>query len=186
MNFAKGLFVNGSTKTLLNNYLVKLSQAVASNMSDDSELFIYNDKNCDTVFEMYEKIKNDIKDSVSKNTFLADRHKIASIFIYSIIKNRPIKTKANSTDISDIDLEIIPNIYLAVVFAIYIMESFYEEKYKKELKMSFPKEDGSSNYKEQFFALIKLLCNDIDSANCDKTILLSLSHILFLLEENSK
>ena len=117
----------------LKNRLIKLSQQLASSKSNEMEVFIYNDNGCDQVFIDYDNIKGKVKEIITNDKFLLDRHKIATFFISVIIKNKPILLKVNKTDIASDDLEFIMNLNLAVAFANYIIRTFYESKNKKFL-----------------------------------------------------
>jgi hypothetical protein len=89
--------------------LIKISQQLASIQSNEKEIFIYNDNGLDKVFIDYNEMKIKIKKIITNDKFLLDRHKIASFFIYAIIKNKPILIKENYTDILNDDLEFIAN-----------------------------------------------------------------------------
>jgi hypothetical protein len=165
--------------------LIKISQQLASIQSNEKEIFIYNDNGLDKVFIDYNEMKIKIKKIITNDKFLLDRHKIASFFIYAIIKNKPILIKENYTDILNDDLEFIANSNLAVIFANYIIKTFYEAKNNKTIKIITPKSD-TTNYNDQLFSLIKLLKNRIENENDEEILLISLSHILFLIEKYSE
>jgi len=164
--------------------LIKLAQHIAANSSNELEVFIYQDKNLEKIFEDYEYIKNSIKNFISDKNFLVDRHKIAAIFLYSIIQNKPILIKENKTDIEDKELEFIINMNLAMAFGAYIIQSFYKSSTNKEIKLVVP-DSNTTNYLDQLFSLIKILTEKI--TNEDKLyLLLTISHIFYLIEKFSE
>ena len=167
------------TKEKLQAIFIKLAHQIASITSNGLKICVYDDKSCEDVFNEYEKIKSEIKNIIDYD-FLADRHKIASFFIYSILKNKPIKLKVNKTDIDAEKLDMLINFNLAMTFATYIITSFYESKYGKELKLISP-EVSDGGYNDQLFALIRYIIE-----TDEKILLLAISHILFLIEKYSE
>jgi hypothetical protein len=61
----------------------------------------------------------------------------------------------------------------------------YNEMKIKIKKIITPKSD-TTNYNDQLFSLIKLLKNRIENENDEEILLISLSHILFLIEKYSE
>ena len=174
------------TLNLLKNKLINISQALASKQSSENEIFVYNDANLDKVFYDYENIKNNIKQILENNEFLIDRHKISSFFVSAILKNKPIILKINKTDIDNDDLEFIINTNLAILFANFIIKSFYKEINNKDLIISMP-DSSSKAYIDQLIGLIKIYKDRLDIGGKNINILLlSISHIFFLLEKYSE
>lgn len=175
------------TLNLLKNKLINIAQSLASKQSSENEVFVYNDTNLDKVFEDYENIKNDIKQILENNDFLIDRHKISSFFISAILKNNPIVVKINKTDIEDDNLEFVINTNLAILFANFIIKSFYKEINNKDLIISIPDSSSSKAYIDQLIGLIKIYKDRLDIGGENINILLlSVSHIFFLLEKYSE
>jgi len=175
------------TLNLLKNKLINISQALASKQSSENEIFVYNDANLDKVFYDYENIKNDIKQILENNEFLIDRHKISSFFVSAILKNKPIVLKINKTDIKNDDLEFIINTNLAILFANFIIKSFYKEINNKDLIISMPNSSSSKVYIDQLIGLIKIYKDRLNIGGENINILLlSISHIFFLLEKYSE
>jgi len=179
--------MNASTLETLKNKLVNISQALASKQSSDSEVFVYNDSNLDKVFEDYENIKSEIKHILENTEFLIDRHKISAFFMSAILKNKPIVVKSNQTDIANDDLEFVINTNLAILFANFIIRTFYKEINKKDLKISMPNSSSSKAYIDQLTGLIKIYKDRLEAGGENINILLlSISHIFFLLEKYSE
>ncbi|MGJ0363459.1 hypothetical protein NG776_03400 [Aliarcobacter cryaerophilus] len=179
--------MNATTLKTLKNKLISTSQALASQQSSDHEVFVYNDSNLDKVFEDYENIKIEIKNILENIDFLIDRHKISAFFMSAILKNKPIIIKTNQTDISDDDLEFVINTNLAILFANFIIRTFYKEINKKDLKVSMPDSSSSKAYIDQLTGLIKIYKERLEAGGENINILLlSISHIFFLLEKYSE
>jgi len=178
--------MNATTLKILKNKLINTSQSLASKQSIDDEVFVYNDSNLDKVFEEYENIKTEIKNILENTDFLIDRHKISAFFMSAILKNKPIIVKTNQTDISNDDLEFVINTNLAILFANFIIRTFYKEINQIELKISMP-DSSSKAYIDQLTGLIKIYKDRLDTGGENINILLlSISHIFFLLEKYSE
>lgn len=175
-----------STLKTLKNKLINISQALATKQSSEAEVFVYNDSNLDKVFEDYENIKIEIKNILENTDFLVDRHKISEFFLSAILKNKPILVKINQTDISDDDLEFVINTNLLILFANFIIKTFYKEINKTDLKIAMPNSASSKPYIDQLIGLIKIYKERLESGEESTTILLSISHIFFLLEQYSE
>ena len=169
----------------LKSKLIKLSQSIASYQSNECEIFIYNDKRFDQIFVDYDNMKTKVKKIITNDKFLLDRHKIAAFFIFAIIKNKPIVLKINKTNIKNDDLEFLSNLNLAITFANYIIKTFYEFKNKKKLKIFTPK-SNTTNYSDQLVGLIKMLKDIIEIEDNKEILLMTISHILFLIEKYSE
>ena len=169
----------------LKSKLIKLSQSIASYQSNECEIFIYNDERFNQIFVDYDNMKTKVKKIITNDKFLLDRHKIAAFFIIAIIKNKPIVLKINNTDIKNDDLEFIINLNLAITFANYIIKTFYEFKNKKKLKIFTPK-SNTTNYNDQLVGLIKMLKDIIEIEDNKEILLMTISHILFLIEKYSE
>jgi len=179
--------MNIDTLKSLKTKLINISQALASKQSNEDEVFVYNDTNLDKVFENYENIRNEIKQILENEDFLIDRHKIAAFFISSILKNKPIIVKINNTDIDNNDIEFIININLAILFSNFIIRKFYKEINKKDLKIVMPISSSQKPYIDQLIGLIKIYKDKLDIGSDNiKILLLSISHILFLIEKYSE
>jgi hypothetical protein len=176
--------MNYETKESLKSLFIKLAHQIIGLYSDELKVYIYHDELTEDIFYEYEKIKEDIKNNIIDAEFLADRHKIAAFFISSIMKKEPIKIKVNKTDISDNELSMLVNFNLSIVFANYVIKVFYKKRYNKELKIISPKsydDKSKKTYNDQLFTLVRDIINMEE-----KVLLLTLSHILFLIEKYSE
>jgi len=169
----------------LKSKLIKLSQSIASCQSNEDEIFIYDDKRFDQIFVDYDNMKVKVKKIITNDEFLLDRHKIATFFIIAIIKNKPVVLKINKTNIKNDDLEFVVNLNLAITFANYIIKTFYELRNKKKLKI-FTLESDTTNYNDQLIALIKMLKDAVEIEDNKEILLMTISHILFLIEKYSE
>ena len=170
---------------VIKNKIITLSQQIAAMQSNEDEIFIYNDEGLENIFIDYKNMKEKIKEIITRDDFLADRHKIAAFFISAIIKNEPIAIKLNKTDLKDSDLKFTINLNLAVAVANYIIVSFYKTRNKIELKIASPKA-GTNNYNDQLFALIRMIRDTMHQSDNKEMLLLTISHILFLIEKCSE
>jgi len=164
---------------------IKLAQISSVNDSKNGYVYVFDDSSSDSVFDDYELNKNIVKTIVSIDDFPADRHKVSAFFIFSILKNRPIKLKLNEQNIDKNQIEMIANLNLALLFVNQLMRDFYFEKYKKDLKILPPATDGNKSYVEQLYTLLIKLYEEIVYKKCNKVLLLTVSHILYLVEKNS-
>ncbi len=170
------------TKDKLKLHLHKIGQASASQDSKKGYVFDYCYDLGNKVFEDYESMRDEIKAIISDEAFLADRHKISAFFLSAILKNRPVQIKENKNDTDDTEVEFLSNINLGVVFASYCMS----EIGGRSIKLMQPTTSGKKKYSDQFYALIKLVKEHIDQNDSQKILLMMISHIFFLLEENYK
>ncbi len=179
--------MNKKTIDVLKNKLTNLSQALAAKQSSEKEIFIYDDTNLEKVFKDYDEIKTNIKSILEDTSFLTDRHKISAFFLSAILKNNPIKVKENLTDIDKQELEFVINTNLGLLFANFIIKTFYKQKYSKELKFIMPESSCPKPYLDQLIGLIKIFKDRIElGAENINVLLLAISHILFLLEKYSE
>jgi len=164
---------------------IKLAQISSVNDSKNGYVYVFDDSSSDSVFDDYELNKNIVKTIVSIDDFPADRHKVSAFFIFSILKNRPIKLKLNKQGIDKDQIEMIANLNLALLFVNHLMRDFYFEKYEKDLKIVPPTTDGNKSYVEQLYTLLIKLYEEVEYKKCNKVLLLTISHILYLVEKNS-
>lgn len=133
------------------------------------------------IFAEYEKIKIHLKGYISEEAFLLDRHKIASSFLLATYNIKPISFK-------DIDCRELTKQQLAYInftvgyyFARTIIKSF------SGIKIKEPKTSNNKDYFDNLFALYHLILahESKDKITISKEAVLTISHILFLLEANS-
>lgn len=135
----------------------------------------------DAIFSEYEKIKTHLKAFISENDFLLDRHKIASSFLLATYNIRPISfVDIDNRELTKQQLAYI-NFTAGYYFARTIIRSFSGVKIKE------PVTSNDKDYFDNLFALFYLiLANELkDKMTISKESVLTLSHILFLLEVNS-
>lgn len=165
---------------------ISVAQAVASKSTKDGYTFIYNDDSATKILNEYESNRDYIKNIIDDSNFPADRHKVAAFMIGATMKHFPIKLKENLNKTKNEDVENLVNLSLSVAFANHILSSFYIEEKKEKLNLKFPITSNGSEYKDSLVALISLLNQHIDDNQQNRIFLLSISHILYLLEEHSK
>lgn len=170
------------TKEKLRLQLHQIGQASAAKDSREGYIFDYSYDVGNQVFNDYESMRDEVKSIISDKNFLADRHKIAAFFLSSILKNRPVKIKENQNNTNNSDIEFLSNINLGIAFAAHCMTAIAGRK----IALLQPTTSGKKPYSEQFYALIKLIKEHIDQNDSQKILLMMISHIFFLLEENYK
>jgi hypothetical protein len=178
----QGLQLTLETKEKLRLQLHKIGQASAAKDSVDGYVFDYSYDVGKQVFDDYESMRDEVKAIISDKSFLADRHKIAAFFLSAILKNKPVKIKENKNDTNNNDIEFLSNINLGIAFAAHCMGEIAGHK----IALLQPNTTGKKSYKEQFYALIRLVKEHIDQDGSHKIFLMMISHIFFLLEENYK
>ncbi|MFP4486490.1 MAG: hypothetical protein ACLFOC_05980 [Campylobacterales bacterium] len=164
----------------LKKELLRTLKIVTENDKTKREKIIAS-KAVDDIFAEYEKIKIHLKAFISEDDFLLDRHKIAASFLLATYNIKPIVFN----DIDDRELTKHQLAYInftaGYYFARTIIKSFSGVKIKE------PKTSNRKDYFDNLFALFYLiLANESkDKMTISKESVLTLSHILFLLEVNS-
>lgn len=166
---------------------IKFAQATATKNTTDGYVCIYDHNSAKKVIEEYSESRDYLKALISDLDFPADRHKISAFMIGSILKNLPIKLEENSNETNDEQIEKLINLNLATSVASHILRSFYKYENKEDLTIGYPrKHECGDCYLENFHALLNLIDNEINQDPTNKVFLLSVSNMLYLLEEISR
>jgi hypothetical protein len=185
---------NKTKQLIFKTILAKAVKIIDKQMSINIE-YRFNDIPNDKIAQVmkcYEDIKSVVKSEISNEDFKQDRHKIASAFIISILKNKPVSVDLHPKAINKEEATYWINMILAVEFAQYMIFSFPKpyETYNEKLFKCEKNQNRYTNdkeYEDYLFDIIYHICEDIDKCkNNDSAKLtnyiLSLSHILYLLE----
>jgi len=173
-----------NTKSSLKNLLIQISNRVVGSVQKRYKEYVFDIKQSeiDVVFSYYEQLKNDTKKIISVEEFKQDRHKIASVFVFSILSVPFIEVVKHPKTITKEEAEKWLHYNIALLFANEIIFSFNDKK----MPFKYPPTYTDRPYKEYLMALIHSMNEDINhKVPFNKTIanyINSLSNIFFLLE----
>jgi len=170
----------------LESIIIKLSNVLIDRWNKKGFLFTIKQAKISEVFYIYNFIKEHTKVLISKEDFRQDRHKIAAIFIFSLIEVDFIEIKkipSNKT-ITKEEAEMWFKLILSTSFAAFIIFAFKNESL---LDFTYPITTTKKPYKSFLMGLIKKMAENYSFKDTDKNKILnyihSLSNILFLLEQ---
>jgi len=190
------------TKEKFKNEMIREIKQITSK----SKRLLFEEKNIDLVFIYYNKYREIIHKMMKKENEdinsdkKMDSHKMASAFLCSIIKAKPIHFNANynKDELPDF-LERTPNKQLGFTFALYTLETFNNSRngtseeqliLKNDIKVPdcINNGDNDSEYIVHFLKLlddktIELL--DFENHKFDKNLIFYMSHIFFLIDKYS-
>jgi len=167
-------------ETLANDYIKK--------SNNDNYEFRINQDDLKKIFDVYEKIKESVKPLISNEDFKQDRHKVASVFIFSIARNSFIKCIKFPQGMDREDLLKWVNLDFSIFFAFSLIFSFLGKRLERLKILSLPTTKENKSYRDYLRALLIHLTNvDFDDRVVLKNNVNAVSHILYLLEfiENS-
>jgi len=173
-----------NTQKDLENILIQVSNKLILSVQENNPDYRLNidQSKIDIIFKYYEHLKQETKKIISINEFKQDRHKIASVFVFSILSVQFVEVVKHPKTIQKEEAQKWINYYIAILFANEIIFSFAD----KVLPFKYPPTTTNRPYKEYFMALIHSMNEDIqynDKFNQKiSNYINSLSNIFFLLE----
>lgn len=143
----------------------------------------FNKLKLNLIVNDYEKIRDSIKAFMKKEyATRIDRHKVATIMSISILKNNPIQP-VNGQEVTY--AQRVANIVLTFLLSQVIIEDFYFQENKKEIKLETP--DG---YINEYIKLIGNNIRNLESVWVNSkqdlcNMIFFISHIFYFIEEYS-
>ncbi|PKA10630.1 hypothetical protein CH372_18385 [Leptospira meyeri] len=183
--------MNGETKTRFKERLLEIS----SDIIQDSRLEIVPE-NIDKVFQYYAMYNGKTHNEMSKSGTLVDSHKIATCFLFSIIKAKPlsftITDKNKSPDKFPSFKEHAANEMLGFIFGLYVLKIFIaneaktpEEIFIAQKDIELPTCKEKTQYTHHFIQIISKENIDIENKDFNQNVIFIFSHIFFLIEKFS-
>ena len=177
--------MNTQTKEKLTILLIKISNSIIQKVQIKYPQYRFNiiQKDIDIIFKYYETLKTDTKKIISTKEFKQDRHKIASVFVFSILSVPFVLIDQTPKNITREEAQKWISYQIAIIFASQIIFSFNN----KGLNFKYPpKTTNGKSYKEYLNGLIHSMNENITHNSKDNpkiaNYINSLSNIFFLLE----
>lgn len=176
------------TKDKQLNYITALIKSIRELQEQASQCGItitFDNLIAKNILKDYEKMLKCLKTHTMhiNHSDRIDSHKIAALFLVSILKNFTIVQ--SESRIFNASLQVIPYIHLSFIMGIYIMESMYNadehEKVSFKIDMKYAKEFVKLIYANQ--ATIVMPAKSIDCNESYKSIF-CLSHLFYFIEKS--